>query len=232
MPQFSLNLFVDVENEPLPNAFWDNEPLLFTDESHPADAILNTLTSKVARRPKDLLAHLRRIYFCYQNALSEQLYAALLDFMIVLNGRGRRLSVRLLTGSKSQLNEEQMSAFKQALKDPCRVPGNRFSLFTNGTVGGDRLIEMAQKANDQHDILTLANDYIEYSQLEEAMTLLEDGLELNPEREDLQLVLLELYRSTQNAERFKLHYGAIRAAGAPLVEGWQSLADFFSGKTL
>lgn len=232
MPHFSTNLFSNSEIEPEPNAFWDSEPLLFANEPTSTESILNALTFRVSRKPRNLLSHLRRIYFCYQNALSEQLYAAILDFLIVLNGKGRKISLRLIQGSHSQLDHTQMSIFKHAVTYPLDAPGNRYSLFTKGVLGTFRLMEVSQRGQELRDYLALADDFIEFSQLDEAMSILELGLDEQPERQDLQAALLELYKSTESRERFNQKYEEIKAMSAPLIDDWQRLADFFDGKPL
>jgi len=232
MPQFSTDLFVDIKLEQKPNAFWDNEPLLFADESQAINSNLRTLSSKVSRKPIDLMAHLHRIYFCYRNALIDPLYAALLDFLIILNGKGRKISSRLIHGSRSQLDPNQIALLKNALACTDRSQGNRFSLFATGIVGTTQLVEILHKEQEQHDYLALANDFIEFSQLEEAMSVLEQGLNDYPERQDMQAALLELYKSTDSRERFNQMYESIKAVNVSLSDDWKMLADFFDGKTI
>ncbi|MGY6277120.1 tetratricopeptide repeat protein [Methylomonas sp. MgM2] len=230
MSRFSMDLFADSQTEPSPDAFLDNEPLLFGNESNPRERNLNVLSSKVSRKPRDLMAHLKRIFFCYQNALAEPLYASILDFLIVLNGKGREISLRVIHGSRSQLHSYRTSEIKRALSNPHQAPGNRYSLFTSGISGTTHLIEISQGSEEQHDYLALANDFIEFSQLEEAMSVLEQGLDRYPERQDLQAALLELYKSTDSRDRFRKAYKAIKAESAPLIDDWRRLADFFDGK--
>lgn len=231
MPRFSANLFSESQFDVPPNPFWDSEPLLFADDTLDVYPILAALTYKVSKKPRDLMAHVRRIYFCYQNALAEPLYAALLDLLIILDGKGRKISARLIFGSRSQLDTIQWEAFKRAVEHPHDISGNRYSLFTTGNVGVTELVQAQQKSQQRHDYLALAKDYIEYSQLEEAMTVLEQGLDEEPERQDLQAALLELYRSTMSRERFKTSYEAMQAKGIKLIEDWHVLADFFDGRT-
>lgn len=230
MPRFSTDLFVGGTLEQKPSAFWDNEVWLFSNACSDIQSLLTSLSFKVSRKPKDLIAHLCRIYFCYQNQLSEPLYAALLDFLIILNGNGRKISRRLIHGSRSQLDLTQMSALKRALEFPTQVHGNRFSLFTKGVIGFSDLVEVVHKSDDQHDYLKLANDFIEFSQLDEAMSTLEQGLAAQPDRQDLQLALLELYKSTDNRERFEDMYARIQLISDRLIEDWQKLAAFFDRK--
>lgn len=232
MPRFSENLFMSVlADSTASHAFIDDEVIPFSVNLSPAISILDTLVLRVARKPKDLLAHLRRIYFCYHNALPESLYAALLDLLIILDQKGKDLSRRLILGSRSMLDAEQLAFLISVIQGPQPVKGNRFSLFTKGLVGVSQLIEVDQQpAELQYDYLGLAYDFIEYSQLEEAMAILEQGLEKSPDRQDLQTLLLELYKSTQNNERFQHCYDRMIKFGKPLINEWALLAVFFNGK--
>ena len=233
MPQFSSKLLLDGLAAPSrANGFWEDDLPLFTDEQQQSDATLKILTFKVSRNPKNLLAHLRRIYFCYQNHLSEPLYAGLLDLLITLNGKGQAFCQRLVHGSRSRLDPAQLSTLKNAIPYPQQASANRYSLFTPGILGRPQLIEIRQQDQIRHDFLALANDFIEYSQLEEAMTILERGLGVDPTREDLQFALLELYKSTKSRDRFRNQYQSLQDAGARLVTDWQLLGDYFDGNTI
>lgn len=233
MSRFSSKLFLDDPSEPLRiNDFWEDDLPLFTDDQQALNSTLKIITFKVSRKPNNLLAHLRRIYFCYQHHLSEPLYAALLDFLIVLNGKGHAICQRLIEGSRAELDSAQLAAIKNAIRFPLQATGNRYSVFTKGMLGTARLVEVRRHGQKQHDYLALANDFIEFSQLEEAMTTLESGLSVDPSREDLQLALLELYKSTKSRDRFHRQYQSLRQIGATLVEGWRLLADYFDGNTV
>lgn len=231
MPRFSKNLLVGVPVESdASRAFSDDAVMPFNVNLSSADPILNTLILRVSRKPKDLLAHLRRIYFCYRHALPEPLYAALADLLIVLDQKGKDLSRRLILGSRSRLDAKQLAILKSGIQDLQPVQGNRYSLFTKGLVGVSQLLEVTRQAQAQRDVLELAHDFIEYSQLDEAMTTLEQGLEQAPNRRDLQALLLELYKSTDNSGRFQRCYDKIGKSGEPLMNEWQQLAVFFNGK--
>lgn len=231
MARFSKNLFVGASIDPITSlVFSDDETMLYNANLSSATSILNTLVLKVSRKPKDLMAHVRRIYFCYQNAMQEPLYAALLDLLIVLDQKGQILSQRLILGCRPMLDAEQFTILKSLSLGDQQMQSNHFSLFTKGLVGKSQLLEVNQLAQVQHDYMGLARDFIEYSQLEEAMTLLEQGLEESPGRQDLQALLLELYQSTQSRDRFQKYYDWIIKSGAPIIHEWQQLAVFFNGK--
>lgn len=230
MPRFSTNLFVDDTTVPVNSpAFHDHVALQFN-VSATQLSILEALVFQVRRRPKNLLAHLRRIYFCFQNALSEPLYAALLDLLIVLDDKGLDLSQRLIQGSRTQLDSTQLALLNNPKKSSQQAKSVRFSLFTLGLIGSPVLLDVKQKVQEQQDYLTLANDFIEFSQLEEAMMVLETGLAKQPARQDLQTAVLQLYKARHNQDRFQNQYEALSGSGVTLVEDWQLVAEFFSGK--
>jgi hypothetical protein len=198
----------------------------------PADAeqTLRDLVFKVRRNPNNLLAHLRRIYFCFQQSLSFQLYAALLDFLIVLQGKGQALSHRMINSCRSHLDPQQVLELAMAVKNPQTLSGNRFSLFTNGLLGKCELIAYQHDTEEKLDVLALANDFIEYSQLDEAMDTLEIGIAQHPERQDLQEALLELYISTDSSQRFQKFYTAYSTADMQLIDKWRLTAASFAGR--
>lgn len=231
MPRFFSNMFVPtiVQSEH-PRPFQDRDSLIFDLQSLTAD--LNALVLKVSRKPNDLLAHLRRIYFCYENALTEPLYAALLDLLIVLDDKGHDLRRRLLAGCRSHLNDQQFLALNIVCHGLQNIQGNQFSLFTKGLIGKPQLLIVGKPVKEQQDALILAKDFIEYSQLDQAMSTLEQAMELEPDREDIQLLLLELYQSTRSVERFQDQYHALTQTGASMPAAWQALADVFDEKSV
>ncbi len=80
--------------------FWNQEALAYSD-------YLDKLVFRISRRPKQLLAHLQRIYYCFHTDLNAQLFAAIVDLLFVLDKRGQALSWRILMGCKSKLTTEQ-----------------------------------------------------------------------------------------------------------------------------
>lgn len=233
MARFCKNLFVGASVDPVASlVFSDDETMPYNANSSSATSILNTLILKVSRKPKDLTAHVRRIYFCYQNAMQQPLYAALLDLLIVLDQKGQTLSQRLILGCRPMLDAEQFTILRKISLGAQQIQSNHFSLFTKGLVGKSQLLQVKQLAQVQHDYMGLARDFIEYSQLEEAMAVLEQGLEASPGRQDLQALLLELYQSTQSRDRFQKYYDRILKSGTPVINQWQQLAMVFNRKVL
>ncbi len=148
---------------------------------------------------------------CFQKRLSEQLYAVLLDFFIVLEERGETLRMRMFHGSKSRLSKQQGEYLMAYLHSGKALPGNSFSILHSGCTDNPEFITMTESpADKQHDSLQLARDFIDYSQLTEAKEVLEKAILEQPENAALSELLLELYKSTDD------------------FSGWQRIMAFFS----
>jgi tetratricopeptide (TPR) repeat protein len=192
---------------------------------------LERLAFRVSRMPRSLRAHLERIHYCFSHHLSEQLYAALIDLLIVLGKSGSRLSARMILGSRSRLTSGQFQALRPFLeqggKAPETLPHSRFSLFSKGLQSCSLLVQVAEDTYEaEHDPLQLARDYVEYSQLDEAVRVLEQAILARPERVELHGELLSLYRSTRDWEGFKRTYQALVRLEANLSPEWAQLDDF------
>ena len=74
------------------------------------------LSFQVIRTPSKLIFHVQRIYYCFQENLPEQLYASILDLLIVLQRRGNEISRRMFNGAKSKLNRNYRR--EKLLRDP------------------------------------------------------------------------------------------------------------------
>jgi hypothetical protein len=202
---------------------------------------LAELVHEIQKHPKNLTAHIQRIFCCYRENLPGPLYAALVDFLIVLNKQGEAISRRMISGALSKLPRRQGALLKAALKgkieDITLLEGNGYSVFSRGLSGTVNLIEKLdeQKSND-HDPLKLAQDAVEYCQLEEAMLILERALEEQPQAPEFHKFLLELYKSTQNRNRFETVFARLRHLGifmtdSHLQQEWEQLKDYFEQKT-
>lgn len=232
MPQFFSRLMVEQHGNEFrgeSHPWQDSELAAFGYYDNDEGQVLDALALKVRRNPKDLVAHVRRIYFCYEKHLSAQLFASLLDLLIVLQGKGQAISRRMIQACRSQLDSGHLQVLNQVAGHD-RF-GNHYSLFSTGLVGQRELVEHQRRAETQHDFLALADDFIEYSQLDQAMEVLETGIGLQPDRVDLQQALLELYQSTGSRERFTTFRRRFTDTGVPLVDEWQRMANFFEGQS-
>lgn len=198
--------------------------------------ILEKLVFRIARKPKHLISHLQRIYFCFHKDLNEQLFAAIVDFLVILNRHGQAISWRMLAGIKPGLSNEQFILIKEYLKDeqasPFLLAGNRYCILTRGIVGTNALVRqvVADQAKPDHDPLEIARDHIEYSQLEEAKQVLENALLKHPARVELQHELLALYKSTRDSEGFYTMLNELNRSDFDIIAEWDQLNNFFKGR--
>jgi len=193
---------------------------------------LRHLVHLVTRKPRRLITHIQRIYHCYQANLPEQLFAALVDLLVILNKRGKAISQRLIMGTKSKLSDEQYKMLHKFMTedfDVALLTGNQYSVFTKGLIGTGNLLQQNETPDKQaHDPLDLAHDYIEYSQLDEAKGILEKAIIDQPERLELHQCLLELYKSTLDTAGFMTMYHILAGLDVDMPDEWTALQAFLN----
>ncbi len=190
---------------------------------------MNFLIHQVSRTPTNLGCHYQRIYHCFTQKNSQHLQAALADLLIILNGKGKGFSSRMISGSSSLLDDSIINLLQQGQTESQRLSCNRikYSLFTQGLIGMTDLIRQKQQSSDDRDVLVLANEYIEYSQLDEAMDILEQSIEQDG-RVELQQLLLDLYRATEEKQRFNQTFRNLQMKPIKLIARWQEIDCFFN----
>ena len=210
-----------------PSSIWCTETLVYTD-------FLEKQVFQLARKPESLITHLRRIYYCFNKDLNEQLFAALVDFLIILNRRGQDLSWRIIMGAKSRLDPDQFNLLSNYLNGKADVnllPSNRYSIFTRGLLGINNMIQQIEKHEERgYDPLVLARDHIEYSQLKEAKQVLENAILDQPNRLDLHHELLTLYRKTNDSQGFDRMLTKLTQSGLSMTGEWTQLTNYFKGR--
>ncbi|NOQ37187.1 MAG: hypothetical protein GQ569_15060 [Methylococcaceae bacterium] len=198
-----------------------------------SEEALDSIIFKISRDPKNLHVHLQRIFFCYQHDLIDDLFAALVDFLIILEGQGSRISQRMITGAKLKLPPDEYTTLKNALSlsiDEIRLlKGNTDTVFTQGLIGINLLVKKEeQKIQHEHDPLDLARDYIAYSQLDTAMETLEAAILVDFERQELHDDLLELYKLTRSEDKFLKMYNNLTTQVKTIPPAWDELKGFFN----
>lgn len=193
---------------------------------------LEGLVFRVSRNPRYLHAHIERIYYCFQQNLGEQLFGALVDLLIVLNGDGDALGRRMVIGSKSRVTENQFHVLTNHIDNRNSrsdlLPPNRYSIFAKGLQSATVMVQMTEGvAKEEYDPLVLARDYIEFSQLDSAIHILEQAILAQPERMELHDELLSIYRSTRNEAGFNRIYEELSRKALSLPPEWKQLNDFF-----
>ncbi len=214
----------------------DDEDFFWFQDAVGCTDFLGKLVFNVARKPKRLTAHLQRIFYCFKAHKSEQLFAAIVDFLVVLNKRGEAISWRVVIGAKSQLSSDQFQLLKSYLKNDQdevhRLPANQYSIFTRGLLGVNNMVRQIEQPleNMDYDPLELARDHIEYSQLEEAKLVLERAVVSDPGRSELQHELLVLYQSTRDSLGFNRMFAELAQLEVNMVDEWGQLNDYFKGR--
>ncbi len=207
------------------------EELLWNTEKHSDDSLYRQVVFKVLRKPKNLTFHIQRIYLTYGLKMRNQLYAALVDLLWILDGRGRALSSRMIASTQSLLSEKQIDNLVGYLemKNNHLMFGNKFSVCINGVIGTKELvIKKNHKVTDDHDPLDIARDYIHYSQLDNALETLEVAFLKTPERQDIQSELLDLLKLTNNNQAFIRIRDAYLAKELDVSGEWQKMTDYFA----
>jgi hypothetical protein len=221
------------DDEPLATGFLAIKEVAGFYEWHDwsAEKGLEMLVFRVSRKPKYLIAHVERIYYCFKHALNEQLFGALVDLLIILNRDGTALGRRMISGSKAKLTERQFQALIDCIDSNATielVPPSRYSVFAKGLQSAAVMVQVTEaNVTQDHDPLELARDYVEFSQLDNAIHVLEQGILADPERMELHDELLSLYRSTNNKAGFNRTYEAFSRKNLSLPTEWKQLNDFF-----
>lgn len=196
-----------------------------------AEKGLERLVFRVSRNPKYLKGHLERIYYCFENQLDLQLFGALADLVIVLGENGGPLCRRMINGSRSRLTQENYQALIAKIENKNSNPDeflfNRYSVFTKGVLATPFLITSTAKDRYDHDPLSLAKSYIEVSQLDDAIEILEQAIQESPNRMELHDELMPLYRQTRNSIRFKKFFQELKRHNITLPPSWNELHEYF-----
>ena len=203
----------------------------WTTDKQTVEHLYQQIVYKVSTNPKQLISHIERIYFTYRQGMVEPLYAALIDLFSVLDGRGKELSKRMVSFAHSLLTEDQVKVLASCLADKniSLLAGSKFSVLAKGLVGSVVLLTEKNKEVIEHDPLAIARDYVEYSQLDAAIEILETGVLEDPERQALQSELLALYKVTKNIQAFTKMHDLLQEKELDLSAGWQRLTDYFAG---
>lgn len=208
------------------------QELVWATDLHQADSFYQQIVYKVLRRPLNLTGHVERIFYCYRQSLQEQLYAAIIDLLIVLDGKGIALSKRMIFCSKLLLDAHHYQALSSYLKNIATaiLPSNKFCVLHNGIIGSSLLvIESAdQGVEPEYDALFIARDFIEFSQLNEAKATLETAVLAEPDRQDIQVELLELYKVTRDQSAFVSMYRQLKDHASAISGKWDDLSKFFN----
>lgn len=190
------------------------------------------LCHSIAREPQDLRNHVRRILLMYEQKRESEVFGALLDLFIALDKKGFDLRKRMLESSTHCIDASQYHFLAKALTTgvskndaPCAL-GSMLSHGIEGQIKLVHTVEEKKKAHERRDPLTEAREYLEYSQLDEACSVLEQAIIDYPDTHELHEELLGIYRSTRDYHRFITMFEKLNHQGNPLLTEWQAMADY------
>ena len=192
--------------------------------------MLNFLVSSVLRTPRNLFIHLQRIALCYELKNEDKLYAALVDFFVVLQNAGLSIKKRMLAGSRNQLSPLLVQRLQTYLSDDPLIQGNIYSVLTSGIESNIELVLplVGSMRGEDEDPLQIARDFIEYSQLDEAREMLETAILTTPDYIELHEDLLELYKVTKDVDAFNEMKFALSEINHPMQAQWDALNSYFN----
>lgn len=192
------------------------------------------LSHCIARNPKDLRSHVRRILLEKARNSNQGLFASLIDLFLVLENKGLSLRQRMLHIAQDSLTEEQNDKLEGSLArglQPTEYPELEWCILCQGILGTRSLVLVKETTIDQtRDPLVEAREYLEYSQLDNARILLEQAILAAPERIDLHMELLDIFRLTQDNTRCKAMIAKLKGLENPMIDKWEKLVLSFEDK--
>jgi len=110
--------------------------------------ILENLVFEITKNPKDLITHIQRINYCFNNSDSEQLFAALSDFFRVLERKGLPISKRMYAAVKSKLATDRKEQLRQYLENTAELKENELCVLGKGVIGTVNLVQQIDSQVD------------------------------------------------------------------------------------
>lgn len=169
---------------------------------------LGCLGHRILAKPADLRAHVQRILLLVKEGDAAALYSALMDLMIVLGERGHALKQRMLDAARPLLAPATVAFFQEHLDrgvpaDAPQATRAKGALLRAADVKGVPLVKRNVVAGQRIvSVMEQANALLEYGQLEQTVELLEGALLQNPDQESEAELLLGLYRTLREEERW------------------------------
>ena len=183
----------------------------------------------ISRFPLDLRAHAQRLFLAMDNDMEHLLAAAIQDMFIALDDKGFALKDSLLTLSKPKLRDEDVQHFETWLMSNTRSQFNAMqgSVLDKGLPGNvEKLVIFEQTQTEQphyNNVIEEANAYLEYGQVEEAQTLLEETLQGNAYDENIAFELLNIYQYTRDRAAFEATTKQLLNADVELSDTWKQV---------
>lgn len=196
------------------------------------DKATDYLDHAITRSSTDLKSHVQRVYLQIEKQDIDGSFGALLDLFVSLNQQGRPLRQRMLEAARNVLSESHYAFLESRLDRGIvrtdSVPSSHTSLLTQYFSGTNQLVTKQLAPSQSYgDPLDEARDYIEYGQIDEAITVLESAIVKAPDRTEIHLDLLEIYKRTNACKPFQEMWHRLDSSNNPVTDAWQELAVFF-----
>ncbi len=186
---------------------------------------LDFFRHEISRNPENIRRHMQRINYIITLGQQLLLFGAIIDLFIVLKDKGVALKQRILRLSNPVLDKQHFLFLKKHLTKPLskrdKLPNDSCSILTSGLSGSYKLVQRFKINEKQNnDIIFTVIHELNQGKTDQALSMLEDAINAEPERVMLHQLLLRLYRKTANLERFNKIYLGLYHASMPLKQQW------------
>jgi len=193
---------------------------------------LRHLEQRIARNPRDLLSHVRRVYLADALCDADAITGALADLFLVLGRQGRPLRRRMLNLAGAQLTTEQFGFFvahlEHGLDENEAIPDISQSRLSKRVIGTTRIVFRSDSdALETDDPVKLARDSIANGNFDIAQAVLEGALESDPGNKAVSEELLQLYNDRNLRRSFSNTYTALLGRQLACRHRWNKLAQRF-----
>ncbi len=193
---------------------------------------LRHLEQRIARNPRDLLSHVRRIYLADALGDRESVCGALIDLFLVLGRGGVSLRRRLLKLADDRLTVEQAEFFtahlEREIDASSPVPNAPRSRFSKQLLGTTQIVRRPGERSDQpHDAVLLSRDSRARGRFDLAQSVLEGALEDDPGNKEVCEELLNLYSDRGLRRSFNKTYTSLLGRKLAHQDRWDDLACKF-----
>ncbi|MDJ0911382.1 MAG: hypothetical protein QNI99_19515 [Woeseiaceae bacterium] len=190
---------------------------------------LSHLEQRIARNPRDLLSHVRRLYLANALEDADAIAGALTDLFLVLGKEGIRLRQRMLILVGSRLAPEQLAFFnshlERGLDGSEAMPATPQSRLSKRLLGTTKIVTRAETDNSAaQNPVQLARDSIANGHHDVAQAVLEGALESDPGDRQVSEALLALYSNLDLRDSFTKTYTSMLGRHLASRELWDRLA--------
>jgi hypothetical protein len=195
------------------------------------------LSKRVRRNPRDLRAHVQRILLYISENDADSIYAALIDFFLILGNRGLNIRKNLLNKALPILDQEKikflLTHIDSGLDTSVPLPPNTFSSLSRGHSGTTYIVKCKNSKPDQTGTCPLeqATALIHQKDWLTAMVILEQALHHDPGDQDVTRELLSLYKRKHAQQAFYRTYAGLFGRCLALPQLWIDTESYFINST-